>query len=213
MRANTTVRTLPDLLAKNRYFKHVIKKHGVPSWENRGTVYQSLVRSIVYQQVSGKAAASILKKFISIFGTKFPTPQQVLQTPVATLRTAGLSSQKVSYILDLSTKINDGTIKPRAFAKMTNEQIVEHLTKVKGIGVWTAQMFLMSTLHREDVLPTLDLGIKKGFQIMYKLEALPTHEEMELMAKKWRPHASLASWYLWRIADEHKPVKKLVVRK
>ena len=207
----TTQIPIPSILAENKQFKPLVHRYGIPEWEKRRGVFQSLVRSIIYQQVSGKAAASIFKKFTTLFGGRFPTPAQVLAKPLQELRGAGLSGQKASYIIDLATKIDNKTIKPRVFTSMTNDQIIEHLVQVKGIGVWTAQMFLMFTLKRPDVLPTLDLGIKKGFQVVFRLTALPSHDDMERLSRPWRQYATLASWYLWRAADDQKeknPLKK-----
>lgn len=192
-------------LKRHPVFKRLVKKHGAPTVAHRGSAFQSLARSIVYQQVSGKAAASILKRFRSLFpGKRFPSPDDVRTTPVRKLRSAGLSAQKASYLKDLAEKFADGSVKHRALARMTNEDIVEHLTQVKGVGVWTVHMFLIFTLGRPDVLPTGDLGIRKGFQIVFKLKRLPDHDAMEKLAHPWREHASLASWYLWRVADGEK---------
>jgi len=193
------------ILKKDAHMGPLVQKYGVPVWEERGDVFRSLVRSIVYQQVTGKAAASILAKFVSLFNScEFPTPAQVLKKSVEDLRGAGLSGQKTTYIRDLAEKFLDGTIDPSQFPRMTNNEIIEHVVQVKGVGVWTAHMFLMTTLKRPDILPTGDLGIQKGFQVVYKLRSLPTAEKMEKLAKPWRMHASAASWYLWRVADEAK---------
>jgi DNA-3-methyladenine glycosylase II len=135
---------------------------------------------------------------------KFPTPEEVVKMPDAKLRSAGLSAQKISYLKDLAQKFADGSIEHRRFARMKSDDIIAHLTAVKGIGVWTAHMFLIFTLNRPDILPVGDLGIRKGFQILYKLDILPSPKEMERLAEPWREHASVASWYLWRLADEAK---------
>ncbi len=202
------------VLKKDKRFAALIKKHGAPVMRERGNPFQSLVRSIIYQQVSGKAAATILARFEALFpGNKFPTPEEVLSMPLQKLREAGLSSQKSSYIKDLAEKFVDGTVQHKKFKKMTNEEVIAHVTAVKGIGVWTAHMFLMFTLERLDVLPTGDLGVQKGFQIFYGLKKLPTHDQMEKLAKDWREHASIASWYMWRLADEAKPVRKILSKK
>lgn len=194
-----------EVLKNDPYLAPWIEKHGVPTWEERGDPFRSLVRSIIYQQVTGKAAASILAKFVSLFNaSEFPTPGQVLEKSVEDLRSAGLSGQKTTYIRDLAEKFLDGTIDPSNFPTMTNDEIIEHVVRVKGVGVWTAHMFLMTTLKRPDILPTGDLGIQKGFQIVYKLRSLPTHKKMEQLAKPWRTQATAASWYLWRAADEAK---------
>lgn len=196
-------------LKRDKRFAPLITKHGLPAfkWNNfeRGNAFQSLCRSIIYQQISGKAAASILERFKVLFRPKrFPSPEMVINAPVIKLRKAGLSEQKVSYLKDLALKFSDGTIKHRSLDRMSNEKIVEHVTQVKGIGSWTVHMFMIFTLNRPDVLPTGDLGIRKGFQILYRLKSLPDRAKMEKLAKPWREHASAASWYLWRIADEAK---------
>lgn len=210
-------------LRRDPRFATLIKKHGTPDLKRKGKPFQALCRAIIYQQVSGKAAASILKKFTSLFSSlapqkhshilknmrvskkrRFPTPEEVRRMPIAKLRSAGLSAQKASYIHDLAEKFSDGTIRHRSLHRMSSEDLVEHLTQVKGIGVWSVHMFLIFTLNRPDVLPTGDLGIQKGFQIVYKLRALPSHAQMERLARPWREHASIASWYLWRAADEAK---------
>lgn len=183
----------------------LIKKHGEPDLKRGRNVFRSLARSIVYQQLSGKAADTILGRFIKLFPSKnFPTPEDVLAIPLVEMRSAGLSGQKASYLKDLAEKFSDGTIKHKTLYKMTSAEITEHLTQVKGIGVWTVHMFLIFTLNRPDVLPVGDLGIRKGFQIVYGLKSLPSTLTMERLAKPWRSHASYASWYLWRAADEAK---------
>ena len=180
----------------------------VPHRPTRGNDRRPLfIHSFAHQQVSGKAAESILKKFKSLFGGKYPQPHDVLETGITDLRAAGLSGAKVLYIKDLALKFTDGTIQPKKFPKMTSDEIIEHLVQVKGIGVWTAHMFLLFTLKRPDILPTLDLAIKKGFQSAYGLKEMPTHDTMERLAKGWRMHASLVSIYLWRISEQPKEKK------
>ena len=205
-----------EALSRDPDFASLIVRHGPPVRELRKDPFHSLVRSIIYQQVSGKAAASILAKYLALFpgasAHKPPTPVMVAKMPTEALRAAGLSGQKALYILDAAKKFADGTIAPKKLAQMSNEEVVAHLVQIKGVGVWTAHMFLMSTMRRPDVLPTGDLGIQKGFQIVYTLKKLPDHKQMERLAKPWRAHASLACWYLWRAADEAKlatPVPKI----
>src|SRR3990167_8897045 len=194
-------------LKKDKRFAKLIKKHGIPDlkWGRVGlkNSFRALVRSIIYQQVSGSAASSILKKFIKLFG-RFPKPVDVKKVSVSKLHSAGLSSQKVKYIKDLAKKFLDGTIKHRSLRKTDNGEVIKHLIQVKGIGAWTAHMFLIFTLNRPDILPTGDLGIQKGFKLLYGLKNLPDHDKMEQLAKPWRAHASYDSWYLWRLADEDK---------
>jgi len=196
-----------EALKKDKYFGPLIRKHGLPELKRGTNVFEALVRSIVYQQLSGKAAATIYARFRALFpGKKFPAPEEVKKVPFEKLRSVGLSNQKATYILDLAEKFATGVIRHRAIPKMTNEEIVEHLTEVKGIGEWTVHMFLMFTLNRPDVLPVGDLGIKKGFQIVYGLRKMPEAKRMERLAAPWRPHATTACWYLWRAADEKKAV-------
>jgi DNA-3-methyladenine glycosylase II len=202
---------IPEEILKDKKLAKWVREHGLmddKSWRRPKNPYHSLIRSIIYQQVSGKAAATILNKFKNLFGGKFPTPQQVLAKSETELRSAGLSRAKAVYVRDLAAKFQDGTIEPRKFPKMTNDEIIEHLTHVKGIGVWTAHMFLLFTLRRPDILPTLDLAIKKGFQEVYGLRKLPTHEQMEKLARGWRAHASTASLYLWRASENKYQVTK-----
>lgn len=198
------------VLKKDKRFAVLIKKHGAPQLVRGKNIFQALVRSIVSQQLSTKAAATIYARFLALFPTKkFPTPEEVLKIPVATLRSVGLSGQKVSYIHDLAQKFSDGTIQHKKIHKMSTEEVTEHLTQVKGVGVWTVHMLQIFTLGRLDVLPTGDLGVRKGFQVFHKLKALPSPKEMEKLAKPWREHASVVSWYMWRLADEAKDkVKK-----
>lgn len=182
-----------------------IIKHGPITHrrQHSGHAFQSLAEAIIYQQLSGKAADTILKRFVALWpSTKFPTPDDVLKVKTEKLRAIGLSGQKAAYMKDLAAKFKDGTINPKLFNKMSDEEIIEHVVAVKGIGEWTAQMFLMFTLHRPDVLPTGDLGIQKGFQRVFKLRAKPSPAQMERLARPWAGHRSLACMYLWRLLDD-----------
>ena len=168
----------------------------------------------MYQQLSGKAAATILKRFVALFPKKkpastrrlrrggFPTPADVLKIKVEKMRSAGLSGQKANYLKDLALKFTDGTIVPKKFPRMSDAEIIEHVTAVKGIGEWTAHMFMMFTLARPDILPTGDLGIQKGFQKLFNLRALPSPQKMHKLAEPWAGHRTVASMYLWRLVDE-----------
>jgi DNA-3-methyladenine glycosylase II len=189
-------------LKKDVHLARAIKKHPKPEFERNRDPYQALIRSIVYQQLSGKAASTIHHRFTTIYGGTLPTPAKVLKTPIATLRKAGLSGQKASYLKDLSKKFLDGTINPKLFKEMTDEAIREHVIAVKGIGRWTADMFLMFTLHRPDVLPTGDLGIQKGMKKIFDMKSLPAPRTMERLAEPWRPYRTVACMYVWRVIDE-----------
>lgn len=192
-------------LKSDKILAKVIEKHGLikPEFNRTSDPFQSLLKSIIYQQISGKAAESILKKFFGLFPKKkFPTADDVLKISFEKLRSAGFSNQKATYVKDLALKFKDGSVSSKNFHKMSDGEIIEHLTGVKGIGVWTAQMFLMFSLNRPDVLPTGDLGIQKGFQKLFELKRLPSPSQMEKLSLNWRGHRTVASLYLWRIVDE-----------
>jgi len=200
------------ILKKDKRFAVLIKRHGKPELSRGKNLFQALVRAIVYQQLSGKAAATIYGRFVALFNDpkvpaakhKFPKPKAVLKMPFLKLRSVGLSGQKATYIQDIAQKFTDGTIKHKQLHRMQSDEVTKHLTQIKGVGVWTVHMLQIFTLGRLDVLPVGDLGIQKGFQVVYRLKTLPTPAEMEKLAKNWRPHASVAAWYLWRAADEAK---------
>lgn len=183
----------------------LIARYGTPTIQRDTGYFQALVRSIIYQQVTGKAAAAILLRFIELFPVKkFPTPRQVSTKTMEELHSAGLSGQKAAYIKDLAEKFVSRTVREKDLPSMTTEEITAHLTAVKGVGVWTVHMFMIFTLGRLDVLPVGDLGVKKGFQVVYKMKELPTEKQMERRARPWRKYASVVSWYMWRVADEAK---------
>jgi DNA-3-methyladenine glycosylase II len=189
-------------LKRDPHLVPLIAQHGRPTFTPAANTFRALTESIIYQQLSGKAAAAIYSHFLDLFpGRRFPTPGHLLTVPPGKLRAAGLSTQKASYLIDLATKFCDGTIQPRRFASMSNEEISEHLIQVKGIGQWTADMFLMFALNRPDVLPVGDLGIRNGFKKLYHLRKEPTPEKMIALAEPWRPYRTVASWYLWRVLE------------
>jgi len=166
--------------------------------------YQALVESIISQQLSVKAAATILKRFLELFpGKDFPAPDQILQKDIEELRAVGLSRQKGSYIQDLALKVIEGEVRFNHLDTLTNEEVIAELTAIKGVGVWTVHMFLMFCMGRLDVFPTGDLGIKNGIYKLYNLKEKPTPEEMEKIAKKnkWHPYETVASWYIWHSLD------------
>jgi DNA-3-methyladenine glycosylase II len=160
-------------------------------------VFGSLVRSIVYQQLSGKAAGTIFGRLLDAAGHPL-TPESILALDFDRLRELGVSKQKATYIRDLAEKTAAGEVDFDRFRRMTNEQIVNSLTQVKGIGVWTVQMFLMFSLRRPDVLPCGDLGIRNAIAKAYSFETPPTPVQIEEVGSAWRPYRSVASWYLWR---------------
>lgn len=167
-----------------------------------GSHFDHVVRAIVYQQLSGKAAGTIHGRVIAHFGGKNPSPKQLLKTPNETLRKLGLSHQKISYLKDLSENILQGKLPIDTLHELEDEVIIEKLTEVKGIGRWTAQMFLMFKLGRLNVLPTVDLGINKAIMELYNLKSMPKPKEVLEIGSKWAPFSTVACWYLWRSQDK-----------
>jgi 3-methyladenine DNA glycosylase/8-oxoguanine DNA glycosylase len=170
-----------------------------------GAHFDHITRAIVYQQLSGKAAATIYARVHALYGDRPPTPAELAATPAAKLRRAGLSRQKLSYLKDLARRAATGRLALDALDGLPDEAVIESLTAVRGIGVWTAQMFLMFRLGRLDVLPVLDLGIQKGMRHVYGLRKLPTPVQMERIAAAWRPYRSVACWYMWRALEVTPP--------
>lgn len=192
-------------LSKDKHLGAFIRSYGPLKFRREHTLepFQALSESIIYQQISGSAAASILKKFVALWPAKeFPTPTDVLKIKAEKMRTAGVSPQKAAYLKDLAQKFKDGTINPALFPTMSDAEIIEHVVAVKGIGEWTAQMFLMFTLGRPDVLPTGDLGIQKAMQKLFHIRAKPNPKHMERLAKCWTGHRTVACFYLWRTLDQ-----------
>ena len=178
----------------------IIRQVGAPPPPPRraGTHYDALVRSIIYQQLSGKAAGTIHRRFRELYPKKQPKAHLVLATSDEALRGAGLSRQKIGYLRDLSARVVDGSLPLAHLGRLSDDEIIEHLVQVKGIGRWTVHMFLMFRLGRPDVLPELDLGIQNAMQRAYGLKARPRPKDVLRLGERWRPHASTASWYLWR---------------
>ena len=176
---------------------------GWPS--GNGTHFDAVARSIVFQQLSGKAAGTIHGRFQGLYGGRTPHPEELATTSDEQLRSIGLSRQKSAYLKDLGARVASGQLPIETLHELTDEEIITALTQVKGIGRWTAQMFLMFRLGRLDVLPDLDLGIQKGMQKAYRLRKLPTPERVKKIGAKWAPFRSIGSWYMWRLLDS--PVK------
>lgn len=166
-----------------------------------GTHFEALLRSIVYQQLSGKAAGTIHGRVLSLFSDR-PNPAELLALPEETLRGAGLSRQKVASSRALAERFAAEPL-PEDVSHLTDEDLIKALSSVRGIGRWSAQMFLMFRLGRLDVLPDADLGIQKGIQRLDNLEALPTPKQVLQRGEIWRPYATIASWYLWRSLELH----------
>lgn len=167
------------------------------------SLFTALVRSIVYQQLTGKAAATILGRVIRVFAPRrFPTPRDLLHIDPERLREAGLSAAKTAALRDLAARTIDGTVPSLArIRRMEDEEIIERLTAVRGIGRWTVEMLLIFRLGRPDVLPLTDLGIRKGFALTFRKRHLPEPGLVIRRAERWRPYRSVASWYLWRAVE------------
>lgn len=163
--------------------------------------FLSLASSIIYQQISTKAGDSIYKKFLALFGRKKPIPKTFLEFFPNLLKSAGISPQKSKYLRDLAQKFLDKTISHKNFHKMSDDEVREHLMEVKGIGRWTADMFLIFALNREDILPIGDLGARKGFQKVFKLKKLPEIHQMEKLAESHKGRRTELTLYLWQILD------------
>jgi len=165
--------------------------------------FQSLTHAIIHQQLSGQAAGTILGRFRALFGDDgFPNPEAVLKASPERLRNAGLSRPKASYVLGIAQQAVDGHIPTLDECdRMTDAEIMERLTSIKGVGRWTAEMLLIFNLGRPDVLPVDDLGVRKGFQYAYGKRKLPEPEQLARYGFRWSPHRTTAAWYLWRAAD------------
>lgn len=168
------------------------------------SLFAAVARAIVYQQLSGMAAATILGRVRAIYAPKrFPTPRDILATPPERLRAAGLSTAKTAALRDLAARTLDGTVPSmRRVQFMGDEEVIERLVRVRGVGRWTAEMLLMFRLGRADVLPVSDLGIRKGFALTFGQRSLPAAVTIERRAERWRPYRSVACWYLWRALEQ-----------
>ena len=197
------------LARKDPVIGGLMRKHGECGLADaqHADPFHALLRAIVSQQLSTKAAATIAARLDGLYGGA-PTPAQVIATSDEQLRAVGLSTQKVSYVRDLCRRINDGVLPLAVLDAMSDEEVVQALTQVKGIGRWTAEMFLMFRLHRPDVLPVGDLGIVKAVQKVYGLRKVPTPERLTRIGEAWRPYRSIACWYLWASLHNKPPINK-----
>lgn len=165
------------------------------------THFDALLRSIVYQQLSGKAAATIHSRVITLIGDGADVPKRIVATSHEAFRAAGLSTAKANYVRNLAEHVLDGSLPVDSLHELDDDAIIAALTQVKGIGKWSAQMFMMFRLGRPDVLPDLDLGVQKGIQKAYRLRKLPTPKQVLRRGAKWAPYRTVASWYMWRILE------------
>ena len=205
-----TVRATPkvvaELAASDSVMARLIKEHGDVvrrdlKGERPGDAYGALLRSIVGQQLSTKAARTIYGRMLELFDGHAPTPKQLLDADADAIRAAGLSRPKISYLRDLAGHVESGELELERLADLSDEKIIEELTAVKGIGEWSAHMFLMFHLGRPDVLPVGDQGIRNAIRAQYRLRKIPDAKRMEKIAKPWRPYRTLACLYLWSSLD------------
>jgi DNA-3-methyladenine glycosylase II len=205
MTAAELARARRVLVRRDPVLAVLIKRHGECGLRTaRGPdVFNGLIQSIISQQLSTKAAATIYKRFVALLPeADKPVPHHVLPLEDEALRAVGLSRQKISYLRDLSRKVMDGSLQPESLGTLSDEAVIEALTRVKGVGRWTAEMILIFRLLRPDILPVGDLGIVKAIQKAYRLRKPPDAKRMLRIAEPWRPYRSVASWYLWRSLDE-----------
>jgi DNA-3-methyladenine glycosylase II len=190
------------LRAADPVIARLVDEHGeidlVPAHRRGHDHYTTLVRSIVGQQLSVRAASTIYGRVLEHFGGHAPTPEQILAADPEALRAAGLSRAKVAYLRSLAEHVLDGSLELDRFKELPDDEVMGELVAVKGVGAWTAHMFLMFQLGRPDVLPVGDLGIRRAMMLRYDLEALPGPEEMQTIGEPWRPYRTLACLYLWR---------------
>jgi DNA-3-methyladenine glycosylase II len=201
--ARLRARALRHLKQADPVMKRLIERVGPCRFlpDPSGSHFDHVVRAIIYQQLSGKAAGTIHSRVKALFGGRNPSPQEILNADEAALRGAGLSRPKLSYLKDFASRIVSDELKIDDLHQFDNAEIIRQLVQVKGIGTWTAEMFLMFRLGRPDVLPTLDLGIKKAIQREYQLRKLPEPKKTLAVGACWQPYASFACWYLWRSLD------------
>jgi len=195
-------RAADELAARDPVMAGLVAAAGPPDLRDRTkrTPFEALARAICFQQLSGKAAATIYGRFEVAVGGAV-TPEAVLATPFDDLRGAGLSNAKALSILDLATKVDDGTVPLDRVGRLGDDELIERLVVVRGIGRWTAEMFLMFQLRRLDVWPVDDLGVRKGYGLAYRLPSMPTPKELAVLGDAFRPFRSVAAWYCWRACE------------
>jgi len=192
-----------DLLKRDKNMQVLIKKFGRPDFHQGQDYFQSLLRSIVFQQLSGKAAQTIYERFVNLIPKSSNLcSNEILKLDKEEMKKAGLSFQKINYVRNLADYFEKNSFQKEDVERMTDQEISKELIQIKGIGQWTVDMFLMFTLNRADILPYKDLGIQKGIMKILNMKNLPSKKEMENCSRKWRPYRTIACWYLWRMADD-----------
>lgn len=192
------------LVRRDPILRPLIKHHGPCQLRPHTRYFETLVEAIISQQLSSKAATTILNRFKALYeSNRFPTTAQILTTDSERLRSVGISGQKISYLKDLAVRAEDGTLRLARLTRLSDQEVIDMLVKVKGIGVWTAQMFLIFSLGRLNILPVGDLGVRRAIERLYGFAQIPKTDEIERIAmeRQWHPYCSVASWYLWRSVD------------
>ena len=198
-------------LARDPAMRRLIRRHSPCGLEcRRWSPYEALTRAIAHQQLNGRAAQTILTRFVALVGNgRFPAPADVLATHPARLRSAGFSRAKVRAIKDIARHALAGTVPTRrAAARLTDEEIIERLLPIRGVGRWTVEMLLIFTLGRADILPVDDFGVREGYRRACGTRLRPTPKALRQLGERWKPYRSVAAWYLWRAAGEPRPAKK-----
>ncbi|HTT24699.1 MAG TPA: DNA-3-methyladenine glycosylase [Candidatus Sulfotelmatobacter sp.] len=188
------------LKKSDRVLRAIIERVGPCRMEFGPAEFCSLAEAIVYQQLNGKAAVTIWRRFAALAGAPV-TPEGILKLSDAQLRGVGLSKQKSAYLKDLAAKTTAGLLDFSRLSELPDQEVIEHLTQVKGIGIWTAHMFLIFSLRRPNVLPTGDYGVQMAVKKHYRKRKLPKPKDMEKIARSWEPYRSIACWYMWRSLD------------
>lgn len=193
---------IKHLKKNDRTMGRIIERVGPYSFKLDTNYYDSILEAILAQQLAWSAARVIIGRFKGLYGGRFPTPKEYLSTSAGKLRKVGISPQKYSYIKDLCERLEKGSLKLEKLDRMHDEEIITMLDEVRGIGRWTAEMFLIFSMGRSNVLPVDDLGIRKALQREYRLRRLPERKDFERISKNWHPYRSVATLYLWRSADQ-----------
>lgn len=201
MRTTVPAEALDHLKRADPVLAALIDRVGPCTIAYREPTFETLARAIVFQQLHGKAARTIWGRLVDAAGGEPLTPEAVRRLRMPTLRRVGLSRQKATYLRELARHTADGTLDFAALPAMTDDEVIKTLTRVKGIGVWSAHMFLLFALRRRDVLPVGDYGVRAAIKKLYRKRTLPTPRGMEQLARPWRPYCSVATWYLWRSQD------------
>lgn len=189
---------IKELSSNDIRLKTFLQKFRVPVLPIEKNYFWSLCRSVIYQQISGKAAKKISDRYLSLFDQDVKmTPADVLDIDIEKINNVGISRQKSSYIKNIADAFSNKIINEKNISELDDQEIIKQLTSIKGVGRWTAEMFLIFTLRRTDVFPVTDLGVQKGFQIFYSLDELPTIEMMNQKSESWRPYRTIMSLYLW----------------